>query len=554
MAIDYEKLLIEVDGLIERMQPTGVNVAAGGVRGFVTGKRERNSVAKASLFEAIRNGDEERARSIFNSNRLSGDVRSTLLSGKPALTMAMQNGMSGLAADLLRAGANANISDGAFTAIHYAKSAHDVHLLKWHGADLNALTIRPKISIDAPVYGATALHNAVRSGDRELALALIDAGADVHVLDHQAKVPAAYAADADQTLRSKLGHIDVREEVKAEPEAVSRIRSFYADKRARDLESLDTHRVAAKRGSDRAIVTGAIGLMAGFGLVSAAPAAVGVAGGIMVTTAAVTAAGIIASRLGLRAAEQDIKRSTSLLSRAAAEVVAEFKKDARGGFLSRLYERVSDLVNRPVVRPAQLLAQMVRKDGPVRSVEAQSLAGATDGMFAALKGQSVRQQGPTGIDRVEPRFAERASVTAHFGWIEATEDDAALLRETRMELGAYDEHNGRYLVRLSERALHAFNTFSSAYKFELHALPSGFTDGATGERVIPIDQFDEASLKAYEASVKFDAASRPEESSHIPMAKLQEVAAEKRRRLEASRELPSAAKEVGWDSSLGVAG
>ena len=128
------------------------------------------------------------------------------------------------------------------------------------------------------------------------------------------------------------------------------------------------------------------------------------------------------------------------------------------------------------------------------------------------------------------------SAPVSYGWVTAAADDAVFLRSLGIELGEYNDRAGQFLVKLDASAKEELAAFEFAYPATLHTLPGGLTDAVSNVAVAPLSSFDTDALRAYRASLQFEAAKQGGE----PAAAIREAQAlvdkENQQRVAAARE------------------
>ena len=150
--------------------------------------RMRHGGSTALLF-AARNGDLATARALVEAG---ADVDDTAAAGSSALVIAAHSGHGPLGVYLLEEGADPNVADAGYTALHAATLRGQAALaaaLLAHGADLDAIVERgtpgrrfsADFSIRHQAVGANAFWLAARYGELDILRALAEWGGDPHV-------------------------------------------------------------------------------------------------------------------------------------------------------------------------------------------------------------------------------------------------------------------------------------------------------------------------------------------------------------------------------------
>ena len=150
--------------------------------------RMRHGGSTALLF-AARNGDLATARALVEAG---ADVDDTAAAGSSALVIAAHSGHGPLGVYLLEEGADPNVADAGYTALHAATLRGQAALaaaLLAHGADLDAIVERgtpgrrfsADFSIRHQAVGANTFWLAARYGELDILRGLAEWGADPNV-------------------------------------------------------------------------------------------------------------------------------------------------------------------------------------------------------------------------------------------------------------------------------------------------------------------------------------------------------------------------------------
>lgn len=180
-----------------------------------------------ALLFAARNGDLDTARALLDAG---ANVNDAAASGTSALVVAAHSAHGPLGILLLEAGADPNLDEAGYTALHAAVLRSQVELaaaLVEHGAEIDALVehgtpgrrFSADFSIRHQYVGANALWLAARYGEPEILHMLIEAGADAFNVpgNGMTTVQAAMGMPGN-TAEDRRNQVDVPEQMDPEEE------------------------------------------------------------------------------------------------------------------------------------------------------------------------------------------------------------------------------------------------------------------------------------------------------------------------------------------------
>ena len=128
------------------------------------------------------------------------------------------------------------------------------------------------------------------------------------------------------------------------------------------------------------------------------------------------------------------------------------------------------------------------------------LSGSSAGLAALVK------RTPLAAMVEEPAVPVRLAPEARYGFISASEGDAAFLGSLGVEIARFDEDAQAFFVKLDQAAQDKLAPFEFAFPANLQTLPAGLTDAVSHTAAVPLASLSGSDLQAYRTSLNFEAA------------------------------------------------
>ncbi|CAG9184135.1 hypothetical protein [Cupriavidus pampae] len=295
------------------------------------------------------------------------------------------------------------------------------------------------------------------------------------------------------------------------------------------------------------------GSIAALGMLAAstAPVTIPLANAVWMGSLAVAAARLLVHQARSFLTEEELDRTRYMVSEASHdEMAAGYARDAEGGLLTRLYRRTRDLVAGHERRAEAIVAQMSSTgfSGPehVKAVK-QILRGAATPAFVTyvqrnavaphtaaarlmarlseLPDVNLAALAPTGLigkpgmprvgttlggfapaGRASSLLADLGRTTApttHYGYIAASESERSFLQSLGVELGVYNDNEGRFPAKVDPAALRQLEEHRDTFPAELYAFQDSRVDSRTLLLDINLDQALPETLSGYRAFLRY---------------------------------------------------
>ncbi|MEU1288861.1 ankyrin repeat domain-containing protein [Kitasatospora sp. NPDC005856] len=175
-------------------------------------RRDEQLAANQLLMAAVTAGDTERVRRLL-AQGAEVDERFPIVNGfndaHTPLLVAARDGHTEIVRLLLDAGADVNATEPTFGAVPLHKAVYN-----GHAESTRIIAGRPDVDLDfqGATNGYTPLHDAIWHGYEECSLAVLEAGAALHLVGHDGKTPLDLAVEVfgeghrvTERIRTRLG-------------------------------------------------------------------------------------------------------------------------------------------------------------------------------------------------------------------------------------------------------------------------------------------------------------------------------------------------------------